>query len=213
MKLDLAELKNIDLNDYGKWPLPLKIIAITLLCVALIGAGFWFDTRVQLESLDVVRSKEGELKQIFRVKQAQASNLDAYKNQMEQMKRSFGTMLRQLPSKTEVDDLLQDVSQTGLKNGLQIDLFKPESEIPAEFYAELPITIKMTGDFHEFGKFVSDVASLPRIVTLHDFSITPVKNNETKEVSLMMQATAKTYRYLDEEEIEANEKAKEEKGK
>ena len=108
---------------------------------------------------------------------------------------------------------MQDVSQTGLKNGLQIDLFKPESEIPAEFYAELPITIKMTGDFHEFGKFVSDVASLPRIVTLHDFSITPVKNNETKEVSLMMQATAKTYRYLDEEEIEANEKAKEEKGK
>jgi type IV pilus assembly protein PilO len=213
MKLDLAELKNIDLNDYGKWPLPLKIIAITLLCVALIGAGFWFDTRVQLESLDVVRSKEGELKQIFRVKQAQASNLDAYKNQMEQMKRSFGTMLRQLPSKTEVDDLLQDVSQTGLKDGLQIDLFKPESEIPAEFYAELPITIKMTGEYHEFGKFVSDVASLPRIVTLHDFTISPVKNTETKQESLMMQATAKTYRYLDEEEIEANEKAKEGKGK
>ena len=183
------------------------------MCVALVGAGFWFDTRVQLESLDVVRSKEGELKEIFKVKQNQASNLEDYKSQMEQMKRSFGTMLRQLPSKTEVDDLLQDVSQTGLKNGLQIDLFKPESEIPAEFYAELPITIKMTGDFHEFGKFVSDVASLPRIVTLHDFSITPVKNNETKEVSLMMQATAKTYRYLDEEEIEANEKAKEEKGK
>ena len=213
MKIDLAELKNIDFNDYGKWPLPVKIIAIALLCVALVGAGFWFDTRVQLESLDVVRSKEGELKEIFKVKQNQASNLDDYKSQMEQMKRSFGTMLRQLPSKTEVDDLLQDVSQTGLKNGLQIDLFKPESEIPAEFYAELPITIKMTGDFHEFGKFVSDVASLPRIVTLHDFSITPVKNNETKEVSLMMQATAKTYRYLDEEEIEANEKAKEEKGK
>ena len=213
MKLNLAELKNIDFNDYGKWPLPVKIIAIALLCVALVGAGFWFDTRVQLESLDVVRSKEGELKEIFKVKQNQASNLDDYKSQMEQMKRSFGTMLRQLPSKTEVDDLLQDVSQTGLKNGLQIDLFKPESEIPAEFYAELPITIKMTGDFHEFGKFVSDVASLPRIVTLHDFSITPVKNNETKEVSLMMQATAKTYRYLDEEEIEANEKAKEEKGK
>ena len=213
MKIDLAELKNIDFNDYGKWPLPVKIIAIALLCVALVGAGFWFDTRVQLESLDVVRSKEGELKEIFKVKQNQASNLEDYKNQMEQMKRSFGTMLRQLPSKTEVDDLLQDVSQTGLKNGLQIDLFKPEAEIPAEFYAELPITIKMTGDFHEFGKFVSDVASLPRIVTLHDFSITPVKNNETKEMSLMMQATAKTYRYLDEEEIEANEKAKEEKGK
>jgi len=213
MKINLAELKNIDFNDYGKWPLPVKIIAIALLCVALVGAGFWFDTRVQLESLDVVKSKEGELKEIFKVKQNQASNLQDYKNQMEQMKRSFGTMLRQLPSKTEVDDLLQDVSQTGLKNGLQIDLFKPESEIPAEFYAELPITIKMTGTFHEFGKFVSDVASLPRIVTLHDFSITPVKNNETKEESLKMEATAKTYRYLDEEEIEANEKAKEEKGK
>jgi len=213
MKLNLAELKNIDFNDYGKWPLPVKVIAIALLCVALIGAGFWFDTRVQLESLDVVRSKEGELKDIFKVKQYQASNLDAYKIQMEQMKRSFGTMLRQLPSKTEVDNLLQDVSQTGLKNGLQIDLFKPESEVPAEFYSELPITIKMTGDFHEFGKFVSDVASLPRIVTLHDFSIAPVKDTDTKQESLMMQATAKTYRYLDEEEIEANEKAKEEKRK
>ena len=213
MKIDLAELRNIDFNDYGKWPLPVKIIAIALLSAALVGAAFWFDTRVQLESLDVVRNKEGELKEIFKSKQHQAANLAEYKNQMEQMKRSFGTMLRQLPSKTEVDDLLQDVSQTGLKDGLQIDLFKPESEIPAEFYAELPITIKMTGEYHEFGKFVSDVASLPRIVTLHDFTISPVKNTETKQESLMMQATAKTYRYLDEEEIEANEKAKEGKGK
>ena len=215
MKIDLAELRNIDFNDYGKWPLPVKIIAIALLSAALVGAAFWFDTRVQLESLDVVRNKEGELKEIFKSKQHQAANLAEYKNQMEQMKRSFGTMLRQLPSKTEVDDLLQDVSQTGLKNGLQIDLFKPENEIPAEFYAELPITIKMTGTYHEFGKFVSDVASLPRIVTLHDFSISPVqtKGKESDEESLLMSATAKTYRYLDEEEIAANEQAKEEKKK
>lgn len=215
MKIDLAELRNIDFNDYGKWPLPIKIIAIALLCAALVGAVFWFDTRVQLESLDVARSKEGEFKEIFKSKQHQAANLAEYKNQMEQMKRSFGTMLRQLPSKTEVDDLLQDVSQTGLKNGLQIDLFKPENEIPAEFYAELPITIKMTGTYHEFGKFVSDVASLPRIVTLHDFSISPVqsKDKESDGESLLMEATAKTYRYLDEEEIAANEKAKEDKKK
>jgi len=211
MKIDLAELRNIDFNDFGKWPLPVKGVAIALLCIALGGAGFWFDTRVQLESLDVVRTKEGEFKEIFKSKQRQAANLVAYKNQMEEMKRSFGTMLRQLPSKTEVDDLLQDVSQTGLKNGLDIDLFKPENEAPADFYAELPITIKVTGDFHEFGKFVSDVASLPRIVTLHDFSIFPVKNNETKQEDLVMEATAKTYRYLDEEEIAANEK-KEESG-
>ena len=213
MKIDLSELRNIDLHDFGKWPLLVKVVAIVLLCGALGGTGFWFDTRAQLESLDVVRSKEGELKEIFKAKQRQAANLVAYKNQMEEMKRSFGTMLRQLPSKTEVDDLLQDVSQTGLKNGLDIDLFKPEKEAPAEFYAELPITIKVTGTFHEFGKFVSDVASLPRIVTLHDFSIFPVKDNVTKQESLVMEATAKTYRYLDEEEIAANEKAKAEASK
>jgi len=209
MKIDLSQLRNIDFNDYGKWPLPIKVVAIALLCVALGGAGFWFDTKVQMESLDVVRTKEGELKEIFKVKQRQAANLEAYKNQMEEMKRSFGTMLRQLPSKTEVDDLLQDVSQTGLKNGLDIDLFKPESETPAEFYAELPITIKMTGNFHEFGKFVSDVASLPRIVTLHDFSISPVKDKDAKQEALVMEATAKTYRYLDDDEIAANEKKEE----
>jgi type IV pilus assembly protein PilO len=213
MKIDLEQLRNIDFQDFGKWPLPVKVVAIVLLCVALLGAGFWFDTRVQLESLDVVRTKEGELKEVFKVKQRQAANLEAYKNQMAEMKRSFGTMLRQLPSKTEVDDLLQDVSQTGLKNGLEIDLFKPEKETPAEFYAELPITIKVAGNFHEFGKFVSDVASLPRIVTLHDFSIAPVKKTETQQEALTMEATAKTYRYLDEEEIAANEKAKKEKNK
>jgi type IV pilus assembly protein PilO len=214
MKIDLAELRNIDFNDFGKWPLPVKVIAISLLCIAMVGAGFWFDTRVQLESLKVARAKEGELKETFKAKQHQAANLEAYKDQMEEMKQSFGTMLRQLPSKTEVDDLLQDVSQTALKNGLEIDLFKPESEIPAEFYAELPITIKMTGTYHEFGKFVSDVASLPRIVTLHDFSISPAKSKDAKQNAvpsdaLVMEATAKTYRYLDDEEIAANEEANE----
>ncbi len=217
MKLNLDDLRNIDFNDYGKWPFPIKVVAIALLCIALAGAGIWFDTRTQLNSLDVSRSKEGELKEIFKSKQHQAANLVAYRNQMEEMKRSFGTMLRQLPSKTEVDDLLQDVSQTGLKNGLDIDLFKPEKEVPAEFYAELPITIKVTGSYHEFGKFVSDVASLPRIVTLHDFSIFPQKktkqDNENQEDLLVMEATAKTYRYLDDEEIAANEKAKEESPK
>ena len=206
MKFDLAQLRNIDFNDVGKWPLPVKGVAIALLSIALGGAGFWFDTRDQLGALDVVRTKEGELKEIYKTKQRQAANLDAYKNQMEEMKRSFGTMLRQLPSKTEVDDLLQDVSQTGLKNGLDIDLFKPENEVPAEFYAELPITLKVTGDFHEFGRFVSDVAALPRIVTLQDFSILPAKNIKDKEKILVMEATAKTYRYLDEDEIAANER-------
>ena len=217
MNFNLDDLRNIDFNDYGKWPLPIKVVAIALLCIALAGAGFWFDTRVQMDSLDVARSKEGELKEVFKSKQHQAANLVAYRNQMEEMKRSFGTMLRQLPSKTEVDDLLQDVSQTGLKNGLDIDLFKPENEIPAEFYAELPITIKVTGSFHEFGKFVSDVAALPRIVTLHDFSIFPQqktkKDSENQGNLLVMEATAKTYRYLDDEEIAANEKAKEESPK
>ena len=126
------------------------------------------------------------------------------------MKRSFGTMLRQLPSKTEVAELLVDISQTGLENGLEFELFKPLSEKPVEFYSELPIKISVTGKYHEFGKFISDVAALPRIVTLQDFSITPVKDDPD---TLVMGVTAKTYRYLDEDEIEALASSKQEKKK
>lgn len=213
MKLD--ELKNIDLRELdikelGNWPLPVKIGAIVLVCIAVLGAGFWFDTRGQLDDLNAAQQKEAELKKTFEDKQQKSANLAIYRQQMEEMKRSFGTMLRQLPSKTEIAELLVDISQTGLANGLQFDLFKPENEKPAEFYAELPIKIKVTGTYHEFGRFVSGVAQLPRIVTLHDISITTAaapakdaaaaKSGSAKPAreELIMEATAKTYRYLEE---------------
>ncbi len=201
LKIDFSELGKIDPNDVSKWPIALKAIAIITLSVGVLGAGYWFDTQDQIAALEVAEKKEQELKDVYKIKQSKAANLEAYRAQMDEMKLSFGAMLRQLPSKTEVAELLVDVSQTGLQNGLEFDLFKPEAEVPAEFYAELPIKIRVSGNYHEFGKFVSDLAELPRIVTLHDFAIKPnkgvVKNGES---SLIMEATAKTYRYIEEEE-------------
>lgn len=196
--MNFAELKqqlqNLDPKDIGNWPIAIKGGAIAILCAVVLAAGFWFDTRNQMEELKQAQKKEEILKADFEQKQHKAANLEIYKQQMEEMKRSFGTMLRQLPSKTEIAELLVDISQTGLTNGLEFELFKPEDETPADFYAVLPIKIKVSGDYHEFGKFVSDVAVLPRIVTLHDINITPAKDNK----DLVMEVTAKTYRYLEE---------------
>ena len=196
--MKLSELKqqlnNLDVKDIGNWPVVIKAGGIAILCVVVLVAGIWFDTRPQLDELDQARKKEEQLKADFVQKQHLAANLAVYQQQMEEMKRSFGTMLRQLPSKTEIAELLVDISQTGLSNGLSFELFKPEAEVPADFYAVLPIKIKVAGDYHEFGRFVSDVAVLPRIVTLHDISITPNKDTKT----LTMELTAKTYRYLEE---------------
>ena len=196
--MNLEQLRTLDLNDAGAWPLPIKAAAIVLLSVAVLGLGYWFDTRSQLSHLDRAQHKEVELKRVFASKWSKAANLGAYRAQMKQMKQSFGAMLRQLPGKTEIADLLVDISQAGIENGLNFELFKPEQEKPAEFYAELPIQIKVTGSYHEFGKFVSKVAALPRIVTLHDIDITPVKGKKGAGDKLVMQATAKTYRYLEE---------------
>lgn len=199
-------LNELDFNDVGSWPLPVKIGAIALVGLVLLFAGYWFDTKQQLADLDVAKTREVELKTDFETKAHKAINLDLYKQQMAEMERSFGAMLRQLPSQTEVAELLADISQTGLANGLEFDLFKPKDEIPAEFYAELPIQVKVTGVYHEFGAFVSAVAALPRIVTLHDISISPAQGKEIKGsdlksdkgVVLVMEATAKTYRYIEE---------------
>lgn len=202
-KPNFAELKqqlqNLDPKDVGNWPAFVKGSAIVLLCLVVLFAGYWFHIRLQMEELDQAQKKEETLKADFEQKQHKAANLAIYKQQMEEMKRSFGTMLRQLPSKTEIAELLVDISQTGLTNGLEFELFKPDAEAPADFYVVLPIKIKVTGDYHEFGKFVSDVAVLPRIVTLHDFNISPVKEGKnTKGGKLIMEVTAKTYRYLEE---------------
>jgi type IV pilus assembly protein PilO len=144
--------------------------------------------------------KESELRQTFEVKAKKAANLAAYEQQLSEMKESFGAMLRQLPNKTEVADLLVDISQTGLASGLEFELFKPQAEVPKEFYAELPISIRVKGTYHEFGNFVSGVAALPRIVTVHDINIEPDKDQDGE---LTMDILAKTYRYMDDDEQQA----------
>ncbi|RJQ45904.1 MAG: pilus assembly protein PilO [Gammaproteobacteria bacterium] len=197
-------LNELDFNNIGSWPNPAKAVAVGVLCIAVLGAGYWFDTKSQWETLTQSRQQEQELKQTFEAKQRKAANLDAYQQQMAEMKQSFGAMLRQLPSQTEVEGLLVDISQTGLASGLEFELFKPEAEIPRDFYAELPIRIKVTGSYHQFGNFISGIAALPRIVTLHDISITQAPQKETGKkgtgpsAPLVMEITAKTYRYLEE---------------
>lgn len=192
--MNFSDINELDFKNIGGWPTPAKIGLIVILSVAILGAGYWFDTQHQLQALKDAQAKELELKQTFESKQAKAVNLEAYTVQLQEMKKTFGAMLRQLPSKAEVADLLVDISQTGLASGLEFELFSPKTEIPKDFYAELPISIRVTGGYHELGAFVSGVAALPRIVTLHDTSIT----HPEKADKLVMEVTAKTYRYLDE---------------
>jgi len=198
MATSFSDLANLDFSDVASWPAIAKFIAVIAVCVAVLGAGYWFDTQHQLAELDRAKAQEPELKQAFERKQNKAANLDAYRTQKLEMEQSFGAMLRQLPSKTEVAELLVDISQAGIANGLNFELFKPAAEVPIEFYEELPIKIRVTGAYHQFGQFVSDVAALPRIVTLDNFSIKG-GSTDKKSTNLSMEVTAKTYRYIDDE--------------
>jgi type IV pilus assembly protein PilO len=200
MNMDLNEL---DLTNVARWPAAARAVVILFLMGGVIFLGYWFHVKDQLVDLARVEEKEVGLKVIFETKAKQAVNLEAYEKQLEEMRESFGAMLRQLPNKTEVADLLVDVSQTGLASGLEFQLFQPRAETPREFYAELPISIKVIGDYHEFGEFVSGVAALPRIVTVHNVSIN--KSGKDTSSPLQMVLTAKTYRYLDEEEAANND--------
>jgi type IV pilus assembly protein PilO len=193
--VNLSDLKDLDLdvNNAGNWPWPVKGVAIAVVAAVVLFAGYWFDLSTQWADLQQARQKETSIKQVFGFKQRKAANLKAYEKQLTEMRKSFGTMLRQLPSKTEVPELLVDISQTGLASGLEFRLFKPKAEIRKDFYAELPIRIEVTGTYHQFGKFVSGVAALSRIVTLHNISIKP----QSKGDKLVMDLTAKTYRYLE----------------
>jgi type IV pilus assembly protein PilO len=194
--MKLSDLNNLDLKTLGSAPMPVKAGVIAVLCIALAGGGYYFDTQKRLEQLKKAEAAEGELRQTFEIKQQKAANLELYKAQLEEMRRTFGAMLRQLPSETEIPSLIVDISQTGLASGLEIDLFKPGEELRKDFYAEKPIQLKVRGDYHEFGKFASGIAALPRIVTLHNVTLSP-----DKEGGLMtMEATAKTYRYLEDGE-------------
>ncbi len=197
---------DLDLNNIGSWPMPIKIILITVVSIGVLVGGYFLDLQSQNELLDRSRNKEVTLKKEFEKKQAKAANLDAYKQQMVEMKESFGTMLRQLPSKTEVENLVDEITQTGLTSGVEFKLFKPETERFIEFYAEKPISIEIIGSYHQFGEFISGVAALPRIVTMHNIDIT---SSNTGELSL--KAIAKTYRYLDEQELQAQGKKKRKK--
>jgi len=192
------DLNELDLTNVARWPASAQAVIILLLMACVIFLGYWFHTKDQLVVLAEAEKQEQDLKQIFEKKAKQAVNLEAYEKQLEEMRESFGAMLRQLPNETEVADLLVDVSQTGLASGLEFELFQPQAETPREFYAELPINIRVVGTYHEFGEFVSGVAALPRIVTLHNISINRVgKGGEDK---LAMNLTAKTYRYLEDNE-------------
>ncbi|RLW71358.1 MAG: pilus assembly protein PilO [gamma proteobacterium symbiont of Stewartia floridana] len=199
--MNLEDLNELDFSNVGIWPTPVKMVAVVLVAIAVMVAGYYLVIEAQLTQLDTVERKELDLRKDFETKQAKASNLDAYRQQLEEMKQSFGTMLRQLPDKTEVAELLVDVSQTGLASGLEFELFKPQEELPKDFYAELPIQVIVKGEYHEFGNFISGLAALPRIVTIHDIKI---KRGDPKasDPKLTLEATAKTYRYLDEEEGE-----------
>jgi len=195
-------MKDIDLNDLdlsaiGSWPNPVKAAVIAVLCIIVLIAGYFLDISGQLEVRERSQKQEVTLKGDFETKQAKAANLEAYKQQLADMETSFGTMLRQLPSKTEVEALIVEISQTGLSSGVNFQLFKPNAEQQIEFYAELPIEMKMTGSYHQFGEFVSGIAALPRIVTLHNISIKKGKDSN----KLSMEVLAKTYRYMDENEI------------
>lgn len=201
LKQSLVDLKNLNPKTPGAWPWSAKIIAFVAMFIAVVGAGAFFLWQSEWETLTKARQEEGQLKETFLNKKRQAINLDLIKKQLTETQESFGALLKQLPSKSEMDALLTDINQAGLGRGLQFELFRPGAEKMEGAFAELPITIKVTGNYDDIGRFASDISMLPRIVTLNDISITPSGNG------LSMDAIAKTFRYLDESEVAAQKAA------
>ena len=212
--MDLKELNNLDLNAIGDWPPLAKGILIFFLCSVLAGGWYWFFTLDQLDRLDLAKAKETELRATFETKQRLAANLETHRQQLLQMEELLQDLLRQLPGSAEVAALLVDVSQTGLATGLTFELFQPTAEVSKSFYAELPIQVQVTGNYHELASFVSGLAALPRIVTVHDVAITSSADKKDSRNSapvagkLSMRATVKTYRYLEDGEIAQEQGAK-----
>ena len=194
----IDELRALDVNDVGRWPFAFRAAVIALVFAVVLGVGVWFFIiEDKLPQLKREQQTELDLRTTFENKQRKAANYDAYKAQLAQMEQSFGTMLRQLPGETEIPSLIVDISQAGLAAGLQEKLFQPQAETPKDFYAEKPIKIILSGGYHEIANFVSAVAALPRIVTLHNIIITP--EDATRFDRLTLETTAKTYRYIEEE--------------
>jgi type IV pilus assembly protein PilO len=201
------DLKSLDPNDPGRWPFPVRAGAVALCFVILAAVLFYFMVwNDQKPILDQKTAEELDLRNTFKTKHAKAVNLAVYQQQLADIERSFGALLRQLPGRTEVPNLLVDISQVGVGAGLEEKLFQPSPEVKKDFYAELPIKIKLTGSYHQMGEFVSGIAALPRIVTLHEISIKP--DNKDAYDNLSFELTAKTFRYLDDAEVAAAEKSK-----
>lgn len=203
LKSILADFKSLDAKDVGNWPVAPRVAVLLALFLAILLAGWWFDWRTQMEDLENKRQQEAKLKEEFLNKKKQAVNLEEYRKQLAEIDRSFGALLKQLPNKSEMESLLVDINQAGLGRGLQFELFKPGSESVKDFYAELPITIRLTGSYHDLGAFAGDVAKMPRIVTLGEMGV-----DVQKEGQLKMDAIATTYRYLDEEEVAKQKREK-----
>ena len=202
------DINNLSFKNIGTWPLPIKIGSMLILLGLLLFGGYWFVWKAELETLDQARQEEIKLRAEFLDKKQQAVNLDVYRQQVTEIEQAFGALLRQLPNKSEMEALLTDINQAGLGRGLEFELFKPGQETPKDFYAELPITIRVTGSYHDLGRFASDAAQLPRIVTLNNIGITPAPTG-----NLIMDVTAMTFRYLDDEELQKNKKAAKDKAK
>ena len=195
--MTLDDFRRLNFKEVGKWPWAPKIIVLALIVLFIVGLGAFFDWKDQWETLQAAEKEELRLKEQYTQKKAKAINYDLYVQQLAEVEQSFGALVKQLPNRSEIDALLTDINQAGLGRGLQFDLFRPApQERMADFYAELPIAIKITGNYHDIGAFASDVAALPRIVTLNDVAISNDKG------TLSMDAVAKTFRYLDEEEVQ-----------
>jgi len=206
----LDELRSLDPRDPGRWPFAVRVAAVALCFLVVAGVLIYlFVWEDRIPELQARENQEQQLRNEFRAKHAKAVNLAVYKQQLTDIEKSFGALLRQLPSRTEVPNLLVDISQTGLAAALEEKLFQPGQEVKKDFYAELPIHIQLTGSYHEFGAFVSGIAALPRIVTLHDIQITPINKDKSAAYDqLQLDLTAKTYRYLDDDEVAAAEAEK-----
>jgi len=212
MKLD--DFNNIDFNNAGSLPAPVKAVLLMAVFLVILALGYYFLWIDAFTSLDTAKAKEQELRQVFLDKKAQAINLAGYKEQMIEIEKTFGALLKQLPDKSQMDGLLTDINQAGLGRGLEFELFKPGQETQAEFYAEMPIAIKVLGSYHDLGAFATDISKLSRIVTLNDISVTSTIKDAGKDAKaasantvLVMEAVAKTYRYLDDDEIAEKRKA------
>jgi type IV pilus assembly protein PilO len=201
--MNLDELRRLDPKNAGSWPLAVQLVTLLLIVLLVVAVGFWFDWRNQLSELDSLREREATLRNSFVEKKRQAVNLPIFQAQLKDIEQSFGVLLRQLPNRSEMDALLTDINQAGLGRGLQFELFRPApQETFSEFYAELPINIRLSGSYQELGQFAADIARLPRIVTLNDISVSTGRDGQ-----LSMEAVAKTFRYLDDNELAQQRKA------